>query len=135
MTTASLALANFRKTDQVVVSVREQAAERQIEAKIKVAKFNWFWWHHHFRTAQYSSQFAKECWIKRVNELGQTCSSYKIDGERIMEVKKASTVSLTNGRSDKKTDQQQLAIQDGSIKLSASFLHDGETEAWHTQQC
>ena len=93
---------HFQKTGKVIATARVQRISRALVDTSEVQKLTWYWWHRHFRVAQYSTEYAKQCWQRRVNELGQPVRSYKVNGERYMEIKGMVKTALEKRREDAK---------------------------------
>ena len=90
----------------------------------KVLKLNWQWWLHHFGSCGLSSDFARQCWVKRENEVGERLVSYKLDGERIMEMKAPPQSTVTKSRADIRRDVRARASPGGG-RLARDFLRPG----------
>ena len=93
---------HFQKTGTVVATARVQRISRALVDTSEVQKLTWYWWHRHFRVAQYSTEHAKQQWQRRQNELGQPVRSYKVNGERYMEIMGMVKTALEKRREDAK---------------------------------
>jgi len=95
--------AQYKKTGTSVIKRHVNVRKREAKDTSKIKRLNWRWWLVHFRSQGLTPAFARECWVNRCDETGARCKSYKINNERIMEVKMPDSVSLSKIRSAERT--------------------------------